>query len=234
MLESERPSVVIRQAHRPGDLGWVVMAHGEQYAAEFGWNTEFEALVARIVADFAADHDPSGERAWLAEMDGHRVGCVFCVRKDNETAQLRILLVTTTAVATGLAADWSSNASTSRVPLDTADWCCGPMIRLLPPVIFTLLPALLSSTKRRTTASASTSSVRTISSIWLETGARPTQLANSTRPTWPSCFRVTRPRMRSIGGFGLHSRPCADRPAKLAAGRHAPSASGESAIRSVR
>jgi GNAT superfamily N-acetyltransferase len=94
VLECERPSVVIRQADRPGDLGWVVMAHGEQYAAEFGWNTEFEALVARIVANFAADHDPGRERAWLAEMDGHRVGCVFCVRKDNETAQLRILLVT--------------------------------------------------------------------------------------------------------------------------------------------
>jgi len=93
VLESKRPSVVLRQADSPGDLGWVVMAHGEQYAAEFGWNTEFEALVARIVADFAADHDPSRERAWLAEMDGHRVGCVFCVREDDQTARLRILLV---------------------------------------------------------------------------------------------------------------------------------------------
>jgi GNAT superfamily N-acetyltransferase len=70
------------------------MAHGEQYAAEFGWNTEFEALVARIIADFAADHDPTRERAWLAMVDGQRVGCVFCVRKDKTTAQLRILLVT--------------------------------------------------------------------------------------------------------------------------------------------
>jgi GNAT superfamily N-acetyltransferase len=78
------------------------MAHGEQYAAEFGWNTEFEALVARIVADFATDHDPNCERAWLAEIDGHRVGCVFCVRKDNETAQLRILLVTSDGRGHGL------------------------------------------------------------------------------------------------------------------------------------
>jgi GNAT superfamily N-acetyltransferase len=102
VLESEQHCVVIRQADRPGDLGWVVMAHGEQYAAEFGWNREFEALVARIVADFAADHDPMRERAWLAEINGRRVGCVFCVRKDDATAQLRILLVTIAGRGQGL------------------------------------------------------------------------------------------------------------------------------------
>ena len=84
----------IRELGRPGDLGWVVMAHGELYASEFGWDTSFEALVARIVADFAADHDRARERAWIAELDGERVGCVFCVAGDDPgTAQLRILLV---------------------------------------------------------------------------------------------------------------------------------------------
>lgn len=83
----------IRPLGRPGDLGWVVQAHGEIYAAEFGWNGEFEALVARIVADFAADHDPGREAGWIAELDGRRVDCVFCVAADAETAQLRILLV---------------------------------------------------------------------------------------------------------------------------------------------
>jgi GNAT superfamily N-acetyltransferase len=65
------------------------------YAAEFGWDSSFEALVARIVADYAADRDHSREAAWIAEVDGHRVGCVFCVRGDPEgvTAKLRILLV---------------------------------------------------------------------------------------------------------------------------------------------
>jgi len=93
---------VIRDLGAPGDLGWVVMAHGEQYAAEFGWDGTFEALVARIVADYAADHDPAREGAWIAERDGRRVGCVFCVRKDDETAQLRILLVTSEGRGTGL------------------------------------------------------------------------------------------------------------------------------------
>ena len=84
----------IRQLDRPGDLGWVVMAHGEQYAAEFGWDTSFEALVARIVADYAETADPDADGAWIAEMDGRRVGCVFCVRGDEPgECKLRILLV---------------------------------------------------------------------------------------------------------------------------------------------
>jgi GNAT superfamily N-acetyltransferase len=83
----------IRPLGRPGDLGWVVMAHGEVYAAEYGWNREFEALVARIVADYAASADPRREAAWIAESGGQRVGCVFLVAKDADTAQLRILLV---------------------------------------------------------------------------------------------------------------------------------------------
>jgi GNAT superfamily N-acetyltransferase len=84
---------LIRRLGQPGDLGWVVMVHGEVYAAEFGWDATFEALVARIVADFAGDHDPAREAAWIAELDGRRVGCVFCVAADEQTAQLRILLV---------------------------------------------------------------------------------------------------------------------------------------------
>ncbi|HZY75863.1 MAG TPA: GNAT family N-acetyltransferase [Jatrophihabitantaceae bacterium] len=83
----------IRRLGQPGDLGWVIQAHGEVYAQEFGWDTSFEALVARIVADFAADNDPRREAAWIAELDGRRIGCVFCVAKDGSTAQLRILLV---------------------------------------------------------------------------------------------------------------------------------------------
>jgi len=85
--------VEIRRLGRPGDLGWVVQVHGELYAEEFGWDTTFEALVAQIVADWAVAHDPEREAAWIAEDDEGRVGCVFCVREDDETARLRILLV---------------------------------------------------------------------------------------------------------------------------------------------
>jgi GNAT superfamily N-acetyltransferase len=71
------------------------MAHGEVYATEFGWDASFEALVARIVADYAAGRDPSREAAWIAELDGQRAGCIFCVADPERdgTALLRILLV---------------------------------------------------------------------------------------------------------------------------------------------
>jgi GNAT superfamily N-acetyltransferase len=97
-----RVAVVIRELGRPGDLGWVVLAHGEVYAAEFGWDTSFEALVAGIVADYARDHDPARESAWIAEVDGQRVGCIFCVAADEVTAKLRILLVHPSARGSGL------------------------------------------------------------------------------------------------------------------------------------
>src|SRR5439155_1977595 len=44
------------------------------------------------------------EAAWIAEVDGERAGCVFCVRRDNETAQLRILLVDPAARGRGVGA----------------------------------------------------------------------------------------------------------------------------------
>jgi GNAT superfamily N-acetyltransferase len=94
--------IVIRRLGRPGDLGWVVMAHGELYDSEFGWDSSFEALVAKIVADYANDHDDKRDAAWIAELDGRRVGCVFCVGADEQTAQLRILLVDPAARGHGL------------------------------------------------------------------------------------------------------------------------------------
>lgn len=95
-------SAAVRGLGRPGDLGWVVMAHGQLYAAELGWDSTFEALVARIVADFAASEELDRHRAWIAEVDGRRVGCVFCVAADDTTAQLRLLLVDPSARGRGL------------------------------------------------------------------------------------------------------------------------------------
>ena len=95
--------VILRPADRPGDLGWMVMAHGEVYAEQFGWDTDFEALVAGIIADYATGHDPAKEGAWVAEVDGARVGCIVLVAGDDPAvARLRILLVTPSARGLGV------------------------------------------------------------------------------------------------------------------------------------
>lgn len=96
--------VAVRPLGRPGDLGWVVMAHGECYDREFGWDAGFEALVARIAADYARQETPGPRAAWIAEVDGVRAGCVLCVREDERTARLRLLLVTPEARGLGLGA----------------------------------------------------------------------------------------------------------------------------------
>jgi GNAT superfamily N-acetyltransferase len=94
VIDEPATGVRIRELGAPGDLGWVVMAHGELYVEEFGWDTTFEAMVARIVADFADEADPTRRGAWIAELDGERVGCVFVVDGDEPgVAKLRILLV---------------------------------------------------------------------------------------------------------------------------------------------
>jgi DNA-binding MarR family transcriptional regulator/GNAT superfamily N-acetyltransferase len=93
LAEAKRPRSFVLRPLAPGDLGWVVQRHGTRYAEEYGWDQSFEALVARIVADYADSRDPARENAWIAEVDGQPVGCVFCVRRDDDTAQLRLLLV---------------------------------------------------------------------------------------------------------------------------------------------
>jgi DNA-binding MarR family transcriptional regulator/GNAT superfamily N-acetyltransferase len=96
------PGLVLRSPE-PGDLGWVVERHGARYAAEYGWGVDFEALAARLVADFGSRRDAQREAAWIAELDGERVGCVFCTASDTPgTAQLRLLLVEPRARGAGV------------------------------------------------------------------------------------------------------------------------------------
>jgi DNA-binding MarR family transcriptional regulator/N-acetylglutamate synthase-like GNAT family acetyltransferase len=101
---SSRGEAYILRPPNPGDYGWVIQRHGAIYAAEFGWNEEFEALVAEIMVHFIRRFDPPRERAWIAERDGQNAGCVFLVKKSERVAQLRCLLVEPTARGLGIGA----------------------------------------------------------------------------------------------------------------------------------
>lgn len=104
LLGEPRPAAgpyVLRDP-RAGDYGWVVQRHGAIYAEEYGWNEEFEGLVAGIVGKFIEHHDPKRERCWIAELDGENVGCVFAVKQSATVAKLRLLLVEPKARGLGI------------------------------------------------------------------------------------------------------------------------------------
>ena len=91
--DAARPQPIVLRPHRPGDMGWVTSAHGALYAQEYGWDISSRRWSRKITAEFIENFDARRERCWIAEIDGERVGSVFVVRKTDEIAKLRLLIV---------------------------------------------------------------------------------------------------------------------------------------------
>ncbi|TWB98171.1 MarR family transcriptional regulator with acetyltransferase activity [Bradyrhizobium macuxiense] len=89
----QKPTGFLLRSHRVGDMGWVVSRQGQAYAAEYGWDISYEALVAEICAQFLRSFDPVREHCWIAEVDGEPVGSIFLVNGGDGIAKLRLLLV---------------------------------------------------------------------------------------------------------------------------------------------
>lgn len=100
--EPETGAPYLLRPHQPGDMGWVIYRHGVLYSQEYGWNEEFEALVADIAAKFIQNFDPKWERCWIAEKDGENVGSVFLVKQSKTVGKLRLLIVEPSARGLGI------------------------------------------------------------------------------------------------------------------------------------
>jgi len=98
----ERSVPYLLRPHQPGDMGWVVARHGIFYNSEYGFDETFEGLVAEITGEFIKHFDPKRERCWMAEMNGEIVGSVFIVKKSDEVAKLRLLIVDPKARGLGI------------------------------------------------------------------------------------------------------------------------------------
>ena len=145
----------------PGDLGWVISRHGSIYAEEFGWDATFEYEVAGIAADIMKRFDPGRENAWIAERDSVRLGAVFLVQANAETAKLRRLIVDPAARGLGIGARlvaectiFARNAGYRRITL----WTHSVLVaarRLYTAAGYRLIPTIGMFDRSRKEASAS-------------------------------------------------------------------------------
>jgi DNA-binding MarR family transcriptional regulator/N-acetylglutamate synthase-like GNAT family acetyltransferase len=88
-----KAAAAVIRPHRPGDIGWVIAAHGRIYAEDYGWDIEFEAFVAEIAAGFLRAFQPGLEQGLIAERDGQILGSAFVMRESDEIAKLRMVIV---------------------------------------------------------------------------------------------------------------------------------------------
>lgn len=84
--------ITIRTDLGSGDLGYITYLHGILYKQEYGYGISFEAYVAKGLAEFFQQYDPSRNRVWVCEDDGRIIGSLILMDR-GKAAQLRYFLI---------------------------------------------------------------------------------------------------------------------------------------------
>lgn len=99
---SEAKDAIRIRTHQPGDLGWIVHRHAVLYQQEYGWESDFERVVAEIAAQFLGHFDEQSDGCWIAERGGERLGSIALAREADDAARLRLFLVEPAARGSGV------------------------------------------------------------------------------------------------------------------------------------
>jgi GNAT superfamily N-acetyltransferase len=102
--DASEASPVVLRGPRLGEFGWLIHRQGLLYNQQYGWNMEFEALIAGIYAEFERASEVPPKQLWVAEQNGMVVGSVFAMPSENiaGSAQLRMLYVEPEARGQGI------------------------------------------------------------------------------------------------------------------------------------
>ena len=80
---------IIPPSH-PSDSARAVHAPAALPGRDAGFHDSFGVMVADILDGFICGHDPAVECGWIATDAGVRLGSIFCMRQDAQTAKLRL------------------------------------------------------------------------------------------------------------------------------------------------
>lgn len=87
------PRKLALRGPEPGDHGWILERHAALYGTEHGWGHRFEAYCGQVIVDYIQRNDSQCERCWIATLDGARCGSIYCTKRTEAVAQVRLLLV---------------------------------------------------------------------------------------------------------------------------------------------
>ena len=83
----------IRKDLRPGDLGWILYQHGVRYAADKGYDLDFEKDIAESMILFIEEFRRGHAGIWIAEQEKQIVGSIAVIPISETEAAIRWILV---------------------------------------------------------------------------------------------------------------------------------------------